>query len=243
MHFPCFLFCPLTYQQDVCGLSQHLSCCSQSPFSSSYCSVLEFNLHSTLQDPVLSSLPINSPFSITVSNSPYSMSRLIFSASRIYPRVKGSGSRDDQPSLLDSCDYDTKAREKTGMVATQSRRSISCPATPRKRACSLPPHPHNPPWMAELATSTHTFLLSPLGLAVVAIGTPALWMAYRAFVYLSSPYFSPLKKVNGPSSQSYVLGHFADLVNGNAYQTLRAYTEQYGKVFVIKAIFGVRKFL
>jgi hypothetical protein len=97
--------------------------------------------------------------------------------------------------------------------------------------------------MSNLLDRVHLFLFSPFGLATVVIGAPVLVLSYRAVVYLSSPLFSPMRKLNGPPSQDYLLGHFKDLVNGNAYKTLKSYNEQYGDVFAIKAILGVSKFI
>jgi hypothetical protein len=85
----------------------------------------------------------------------------------------------------------------------------------------------------------HWFLLSPFVLAAVAIGALVLVLTYRAVIYLSSPLFSPIRKLNGPPSRNYLMGHIGGLLNGNAYKTLKSYNEQYGDVYAIKSMLGV----
>lgn len=97
--------------------------------------------------------------------------------------------------------------------------------------------------MSNLLDSVDSLLLSPFGLALVLFGAPLVVLTYRAARYLASPLFSPIRKLNGPPSKDYLMGHFKDLVNGNAYKTLTAYKEQYGDVFAIKAILGVSAFV
>lgn len=93
-----------------------------------------------------------------------------------------------------------------------------------------------PPFINEL----ETYVLSPSGLVTILISAYVLWLAYRAVRFLASPFFSSLSAINGPPSNSFIFGHFPDLFNGNAFKSLRKYSEQYGHIFVIKAIFGVR---
>ena len=112
-----------------------------------------------------------------------------------------------------------------------------------EQTCLHLPQALNPQYMSNLLERVHLFISSPFGLATLVIGAPVLVLGYRAVVYLSSPLFSPIRKLNGPPSPGYLLGHFKNLVNGNAYTSLKRYNEQYGNVYAIKAILGVSKFI
>lgn len=93
--------------------------------------------------------------------------------------------------------------------------------------------------MSRIPFNIEDFITSSSGIASIAIGAPILWLAYRASVFLASPFFSPLRVIDGPPSKSYLLGHFLDLVNGNGHKSIQSYYEKYGHVFVIRAICGV----
>jgi hypothetical protein len=97
--------------------------------------------------------------------------------------------------------------------------------------------------MSNLLDGLYPFLSSLFGLLAIVIGVPVLVLTYRALVYLSSPLFSPIRKLNGPPSHNYLMGHIENLVNGNAYKTLKSYHEQYGDVYAMKAILGVSQFI
>lgn len=97
--------------------------------------------------------------------------------------------------------------------------------------------------MHHFITGIESFVMSQFGLVTIAIGAPVLWLAYRAIAFLASPYLSPLKVIDGPPNKSYLFGHFLDLVNGNGYKSLREYYEQYGHVYLIQALLGVRNFI
>ncbi|KIM28538.1 hypothetical protein M408DRAFT_16272 [Serendipita vermifera MAFF 305830] len=92
--------------------------------------------------------------------------------------------------------------------------------------------------MSNILIRVESFVTSPVGLAAIAVGAPILWLTYRAVLYLTSSFLSPLRVIDGPPSKSYFTGHFLDLVNGNGYTSLRAYNEQYGHIFNIRALFG-----
>jgi hypothetical protein len=108
-----------------------------------------------------------------------------------------------------------------------------------EHTCSLRLQALNPHYMSNLLDRVHWFLLSPFWLAAVVLGAWVLVLTYRAVVYLSSPLFSPIRKLNGPPSQNYLMGHMEGLFNGNAYKTLKSYNEQYGDVYAIKSMLGV----
>ena len=93
--------------------------------------------------------------------------------------------------------------------------------------------------MSHLISKIESFVMSPFGLLIITVGGTMLWLAYRALVFITLPLFSPLRKINGPPRDSFILGNFANLVNGNGFKSLRAFNEQYGHVFVIRALFGV----
>ncbi|KIM28541.1 hypothetical protein M408DRAFT_23593 [Serendipita vermifera MAFF 305830] len=92
--------------------------------------------------------------------------------------------------------------------------------------------------MSPLIAKVQSLVTSPFGLATLAIGIPILWLTYRAIVFLTAPLFSPMKVIDGPPNRNLVMGHFGDLVNGNGYTSLSTYKEQYGHVFLIRALFG-----
>jgi hypothetical protein len=110
---------------------------------------------------------------------------------------------------------------------------------PTEQTCSLRPQALNPHYMSNLLDMMFWFLLNPFRLAVVVLGASMFILIYRAVVYLSSPLFSPIRKLHGPPIPSYLLGHVESLLNGNSYKTLKSYNEQYGNVYAIKSIFGV----
>jgi hypothetical protein len=115
------------------------------------------------------------------------------------------------------------------------RRTVGLP----EHTCPLRLQALNPHYMSNLLDMMSWFLLSPFRLAAVVLGASVLILIYRAVVYLSSPLFSPIRKLHGPPSPSYLLGHMESLLNGNSYKTLKSYNEQYGNVYAIKSMFGV----
>lgn len=97
--------------------------------------------------------------------------------------------------------------------------------------------------MNQFTTRIEGFVMSPFGLVTIGIGAPVLLLAYRAVAFMASPYLSPLKVIDGPPSKSFLFGHFLNLVNGGCYKFLRQNYEQYGHVYLIQALFGVRNII
>ena len=79
-----------------------------------------------------------------------------------------------------------------------------------------------------------------LRLSIVIPATVVLYLTYRAVLYLLKPYFSPLRKLNGPKAGSFVFGNKIEFATGEAYTRLRGWRAQYGNIFVLRALFGVR---
>ena len=76
----------------------------------------------------------------------------------------------------------------------------------------------------------------------IVLAVPAaavLYLTYRALLYLAKPYFSPLRKLNGPKTDSLVFGNMIELATGDVYTRLRDWRAQYGNIFVLHALFGV----
>ncbi|KAG8821238.1 hypothetical protein FRC19_008097 [Serendipita sp. 401] len=77
-----------------------------------------------------------------------------------------------------------------------------------------------------------------LRLSVALVAATVLYLSYRGVRYLVSPYFSPLRKLRGPKSQSFVFGNFIELADGEAFVKLRRWRAEYGHVYRIRAVFG-----
>lgn len=81
---------------------------------------------------------------------------------------------------------------------------------------------------------------SYIGSPLLLIAVVVLWLLYRIIIWFASPLFSPLRHINGPPGTSLLLGSLKEIMEGGAYKTLCQFKEQYGHVFVIKAVLGVR---
>lgn len=95
--------------------------------------------------------------------------------------------------------------------------------------------------MSLLLRKVPPSLTSPIGIATGTICIPLVWWTYRAIRYLVAPFFSPLRVIRGPPSKSFILGHVEDLVGGNNYKPLRAYSDEYGQVYLVRAVLGELK--
>lgn len=83
--------------------------------------------------------------------------------------------------------------------------------------------------------SGHTSI-SPFILFTAVVGT---WILFKTLRFLTQPFRSPLRFINGPPGTSLVFGSMKQLMDGRGYEGLRKWKEQYGHVFVIRAAFGV----
>ncbi|KAG8809652.1 hypothetical protein FRC17_003351, partial [Serendipita sp. 399] len=77
-----------------------------------------------------------------------------------------------------------------------------------------------------------------LRLFVGLVAATVLYLSYRGVRYLASPWFSPLRKLPGPKSQSLLFGNFIEMGDGQAFIKLKHWKAEYGHVYVIHAVFG-----
>jgi hypothetical protein len=94
----------------------------------------------------------------------------------------------------------------------------------------------NPLSRAWAALTTHT----PLHTLVYAIvGVYLARFVYTTFLY--ARFFSPLRKMPGPSYGHWLLGRLPEVVTGEAGSAVTAWTEQYGRSIRFMGMLGVER--
>ena len=78
--------------------------------------------------------------------------------------------------------------------------------------------------------------INPFVLLIAVIGA---WILFKTLRFLTQPFRSPLRFINGPPGTSLMFGSLRQLLDTGAYEGLCQWKEQYGHVFVIRAAFGV----
>lgn len=78
-----------------------------------------------------------------------------------------------------------------------------------------------------------------LEIALVCLGVLVIWCLVEVAKEFIQPFFSPLRKIDGPTPKSLVLGDLTAMVEGQFYKMLSGWRERYGHVFVVRATFGV----
>ena len=79
---------------------------------------------------------------------------------------------------------------------------------------------------------------------VLAAGTPvACYGVYKAVKFLISPYFSPMRDLQGPKSISFIWGNLEEIRKAENSKMHEEWTEKYGKVITYKGFFCVSHLL
>lgn len=78
--------------------------------------------------------------------------------------------------------------------------------------------------------------------AFTAIAGTLLYGIYKAIYQLLRPYFSSLRDIPGPKSNSLIYGHVRELRGIEDPTLLHKWVEQYGKVVKIRMFAGVRSY-
>jgi hypothetical protein len=73
----------------------------------------------------------------------------------------------------------------------------------------------------------------------LSAGLVGCWVVWKIAKRVFDVYRSPLRKLPGPPSDSFIFGNFLRIITGETQKTFLEWEQTYGHVFAVNAVLGV----